>query len=436
LTAANNLPVDTPPFPLNTTFKYNPTTKQKVDRIIQTDVLVLGGGAARAMAAVATARSGCKVVLCLKGALGRSGNTIMAIATFRADGQSAYECGERKADRKYTKDIFFENIVKDGYYLSEQDLVQLYVQDAAKRIRQFLKWGRLANQRFIFMPPSVWLTSGKSVGLTYRYAVQGQSNIDLHQDIMVQELLVNDGRIVGALGLDVYSGELVAFRSKAVVLATGGYEPYSFKCSHSDMTGEGMAMAFKAGARVADMEFLLKMPGVLLSPRVHRGSILPFVLHVSGLTMPDIINIKGENIRDKISDDLWEMAQGSEWMKLIYSYFWSKEILAGYGTNRGGLFFDFSKKSKFKQLPGTIKTFIMLKLLHHNNWRFQGEDVSDLFRVARQGGRWEVGLSNQYALGGIVVDTEMSCGIPGLFAAGEVTSGLFGANRVASALEI
>ena len=76
----------------------------------------------------------------------------------------------------------------------------------------------------------------------------------------------------------------------------------------------------------------------------------------------------------------------------------------------------------------------MLKLLHHNNWRFQGEDVSDLFRVARQGGRWEVGLSNQYALGGIVVDTEMSCGIPGLFAASEVTSGLFGANRVASAL--
>ena len=227
---------------------------------------------------------------------------------------------------------------------------------------------------------------------------------------------------------------MVAFKARAVVIATGGYEPYSFKCCHSDMTGDGLAMAFRAGARLADMEFLLTMPGVLLSPIVHRGSILPFVLHVGKMIMPNITDNNGENIRKKIPDELWEMAQGSEWMKLIYSFFWTKEIMAGNGTANGRLFFDFSKISKFKQLPGGIKAFMMLKLMNRKAWRYQGEDMRDLFKEARRGGRWEVGLSNQYTLGGIVVDTEMSCGIPGLFAGGEVASGFFGANRVASAL--
>ena len=165
-------------------------TKKKVKKFIQTDVLVIGGGAAGSMAAVAAAQKGCKVSLVLKGALSRSGNTIMAIATFRTDGESAYECGEKKANRKYTKDIFFENVVKDGYYLGDQNLVQLYVQEAAKRIRQFLFWGKMANQRFMFIPPGIWLSTGRSVGLTCRYAVRENQRIELMQDVFVQELLV------------------------------------------------------------------------------------------------------------------------------------------------------------------------------------------------------------------------------------------------------
>ncbi|NNG01087.1 MAG: FAD-binding protein [Desulfobacteraceae bacterium] len=405
-----------------------------VDRVVETDVLVVGGGAAGTMAAVAAAQEGCRVAMVVKGSLGRSGNTIMAMATFRADGESAAECGEKKADPKYTKDVLFENIIKDGFYLSDQNLVRQYVADAGKRISQFLGWLRQKKQRVIFMPPGVWLTSGKAVGMACRYGVRQESNVDVHGDILIHELLEKDGRIVGALGVKIYTGELIAFKARSVVLSSGGFEPYSFKCSHSDMTGDGPAMAFRAGAELADMEFLLQMPGALLRPLVHRGSILPFVLNVGRLISPGIMNTAGEDIRKKIPPDLRDMAQGSEWMKLIYSYYWAMEISAGKATADHGLYFDFSASSRLRQSPGAIKAFILLKLLYRNRWQFQGKDIRDLFRTAKEGGRWEVGLSNQYAFGGIVVDNHMSSNLPGLYAAGEAASGVFGANRVASAL--
>lgn len=404
------------------------------DYRVKTDVLVIGAGIAGTMAAVSSSQSGCSTALVSNGSLGRSGNSIMAIAIFRVDGESAHECGERKADKKFTRQKLFENIVKDGYYLSEQDIVRQYIQDVPEQMLKFLNWGREAKQRFMFLRPASWLTTGRSIGLTCRHAIKKQSSVQLFENIMVQELLMANGRICGALGVDIYTGELVVFESKAVVLATGGYDPYSFKCSFSSMTGDGMAMALRAGASLADMEFLMLIPGVLISPRVHRSSILPFVLHIGGMIDPDITDKNNNSIRSIIPDDLYAMAQGNEWMKLIYSYFWSKELAAGNGTHKGGFYFDFSKKLGLKQIAGAVKAFVMLKTMYKKKWRFQGKDASDLYQEAKKGGRWEVGLSNQYSLGGIVVNREMECALPGLFAGGEVSSGLFGANRVASAL--
>jgi succinate dehydrogenase / fumarate reductase flavoprotein subunit len=409
-------------------------TQNMVDRLVDTDVLVIGGGGAGASAAIAARRARARVTLAVKGALGRSGNTIMASAAVGMDGESAFRLGEKKADPKFTKDVLFERIVKNAYYLSEQDLVRQYVEAASQRVHELIQFGRRAKQRFMFLPPGSWFTSGKAIGLACRQGVSETPGIDLVEDVMICELLVNEGRVVGALGVDVYTGELIAFQAKAVVLCTGGYQPFSFKCTNSGTTGDGIAMAYRAGAELADMEFLLFLPGVLLSPQFHRGSIFPFVWYMAGFARPDVVNGAGAKITDQMPPELLEMAQDSEWVKLIYTYYWGKEITAGRGTPNGGVFFDFSDLPRMKYFAGALKSLVMLKRWHRKNWRYQGEDMSDLNKMALKGIPWEVGLANEYSMGGVVVDAQMRTGVIGLFAAGEVTSGVFGANRTARAL--
>lgn len=405
-----------------------------VDRVVETHVLVVGGGGAGTNAAVAARRANTQVTLVAKGGLGRSGNTIMASAALGLDGESAYRFGEKKADRKFTKDVLFERIVKGSFYLSEQDLARQYVEEAAERVQEFIELGRRAKQRFMFLPPGSWFTSGRAIGLACRQSVLETPGIQVVEDVIICELMMKEGKVVGALGVDVYTGELIGFQAKAVVLCTGGYQPFSFKCTHSGTTGDGMAMAYRAGAMLADMEFLLFLPGVLLSPQFHRGSIFPFIWYVAGFARPEVMNGAGERMTDQMSPELLEMAEGSEWVKLVYTYYWGKEIAAGKGTANGGVHFDFSKLSRWRYLSGALKAMLMLKQWYRKNWRYQGEDMSDLNRMALKGIPWEVGLSSEYSMGGIVVDAQMWTGVPGLFAGGEVSSGVFGGGRMARAL--
>jgi succinate dehydrogenase / fumarate reductase flavoprotein subunit len=405
-----------------------------MDLVVKTDVLVVGGGGAGASAAVAARRANAEVTLAAKGGLGKSGNTIMASASVGMDGESAYRFGEKKADRKFTKDVLFERIVKGGFYLSEQDLASQYVEEAAKRVQEFIQLGRRAKQRFMFLPPGSWFTSGRAIGLACRQGVLETPGIDVVEDVIICDLIKKEDKVIGALGVNVYTGELVAFQAKAVVLCTGGYQPFSFKCTHSGTTGDGMAMAYRAGAMLADMEFLLFLPGVLLSPQFHRGSIFPFIWYVAGFARPEVMNGAGDRITDHMSPELLEMAEGSEWVKLVYTYFWGKDIAAGRGTANGGVHFDFSKLSRWRYFSGAFKAMVMLKQWYRKSWRYQGEDMSDLNKMALKGIPWEVGLSSEYSMGGIIVDAQMWTGVPGLFAGGEVTSGVFGASRMARAL--
>lgn len=93
---------------------------------------------------------------------------------------------------------------------------------------------------------------------------------------MIIGLLKNGDRVTGAVGMDLYEGCLLQFEAKEVVLGTGGYQPYSLKNTNSDMTGDGQAMAYRAGARLADMEFMLFLI-TAVEPNEMRGSILPVI---------------------------------------------------------------------------------------------------------------------------------------------------------------
>lgn len=408
---------------------------EQYDRLVETDVLVVGGAGAAATAAVAAARGGAKVAMACKGELGKSGNTIMAGAGISMDGVSAKQYGEENANTSKTKDSMFEEIVKESFYLSEQDVVQQYVDYCGRAVHEIVEWGRKLNQIFYFTGED-YFTSGKALGMACKQGVKETPGIDVLNDVMIQELLTADGKIAGAMGVDVYTGEIIAIRCKAVILGTGGYQPFSFKCTVSDMTGDGMAMAYRAGAELADMEFLLLTPGILASPRIHRGSIFAgflFLIWSGDEVWPEVYNMKGEKVESKIPEKLLQIARDGELVKLIYNYYWGKEISEGRASQKGGLFFNFAKMTKEDFDKGAEKFHLLMKTWYGKEWHYQGGDFTDLKMMMEQGKPWELGISNEYAMGGIVVDAEMRTRVPGLLAAGEVTSGVFGADRVADA---
>lgn len=409
------------------------SVQKLVDRVVETDVLVVGGSGAGAKAAVAAARGGAKVTLAVKGQVGKSGNAIMAGASIAMDGASAYHDYDiKEADPDFDKDMLFEEVVKQSFYLSDQNVVEQFVEDSPARVYEIVEWGKRAGQRFDFFPPSGWMTSGRAIGLACRQGVRETEGIDVLEDVMIVDVLLNDGRVVGALGVDIYSGDLIAFKSKAVVLATGGYQPFSFKCTVSDMTGDGMAIAYRAGAKLADMEYLLYIPGVALSPMNHRGSIFPFLWYLLGVT-PAFKNSDGVPITDHIPPEVQSIAEGTELVKLIYLYYWGKEVANGKGSPNGGIYYDHSEVTPEVFKAGFEKFKDIVGIYYRENF-YQGDDFSDYFQMAQEGQLWEVGMSNEYSMGGIVVDEKMATGVPGLFAGGEVTSGVFGAMRVADGL--
>jgi len=407
-------------------------TDSRINKIIETDILVIGGSGAGTMASITAAEKGAKVLLAVKGKLGKSGNAIMAGAGFSMDGETAYyKYGIKEADPKDTKEALFERIVKQSFYLSDQNMVEQFVDDCGDCVYKLNQWIEKAGYKTVFFPSEGYITSGKAVAAGCRQGVSETGGIDVIEDFMAVDILMEDGKAVGAIGIDIYSGDIIEIKAKAVILATGGYQPYSFKCTVSDMTGDGMAMAYRAGVKLADMEFLLYIPAVALSPAVYKGSIYPF-LH-SNMYMPIVRNGRGESVLDTIPEELIKMAKESEMGKLIFTYYYGKHITEGKGTPNGGVYFDYSN-IPFDVYEKAMKEYSPMMNMWYGNGFYQGNNL-DIFALnIKKKIPWEVGLGAEYSMGGIEVDEKMYTGVPGLYAAGETTSGVFGAMRVADGL--
>lgn len=396
-----------------------------IDRLIETDILVAGGSGAAVTAAVAAAQRGLNVTMLSKGKIGNSGNLLMAGGGFGIDGYSArHELG-LEADERFTKADMLDCLMKEGFYLNDQDLAELYVKEGPAAAGQFMEWAEKGGQHCLFLPNGTWIASGRAFARVLEQGMREHPEIHRMEDCTIIEVLTNRGRVTGALALDIYRGEILLIRAKAVILATGGYQPFHVNNTVSDMTGDGQAIACRAGAELVDMEFVLGMP-TALEPTEMRGSIYPFVFEFN---LPELrYRLLDREHKPLELPPEAERFRGQKLSKLVNSYIFAQAQKQGALTDRGGLYLDYSQNSPEVRRE-SLERFTQRFSAWHRKGYYNGESLAGVEEAILSGNVLEVTLGYEYSMGGIQVDADMRTSVAGLFAAGEVTGGAFGACR-------
>lgn len=397
---------------------------------ITADILVIGGGGAACTAAVAAARNGASVVLVSKGKVGNSGNTIMIGGSYGMDGQSAAEYGISGADPSFTREDMFRAIVNDGFNLSDQKIVEQFVTDSPRIVYEVKQWGEELGEKFEFYAPGNWDVGGRSMGRALMNGIKKTPGITIYDDMMVTDLLKNGNKVTGALAIDMYNGKLLQFEGKATILCTGGFQPYTLKSTNTDSTGDGQAMAYRAGAKLADMEFMLFMV-TAIEPNEIKGSILPALCTFRAAFDYDPVDRNGTKI--EVPDKVREMESVSEMCKVLDMYYYGKALNEGRATKHGGFYFDFSRFTD-AEIDAMFDAVVDHFEGFYRHGYYHGEDILAYRDLIKRNRRIEVGFGGEYSVGGIRIDENMYTGVPGLYAAGEVGCGAFGANRVADAV--
>ena len=386
---------------------------------IMTDVLVIGGGGAAFRAAIAAREQGADCLLVSKGPLARCGATPMAGADYTVDGATLHRLGFPGAPQD-SPEQFYNDIVHQGFFLNNQKLLQQYVTNAPARLEELLAWGvkpRKTEERAIY-------TTGLELMDVLLRRAQGLG-VRFFSDVMMLDLVVRDGQVIGAVGLEVKSGKIMSISAKAVVLATGGWHKAWWPTTGSrDLSGDGMAMALRAGASLGNMEFVTFACPILLSPPHCQGSLATYIMILAAGGR--LTNALGDEYLHKYDPFTVERGSYMEWNKLFLSLTADIEVRAGKGSPSGGVYYD-RGSVPWEQFEAAVTGSMP-------RWKYKALDLSALAEVLKQGGSLEVGGVAEYFEGGIVIDETFSSEIPGLFAAGECSLGPWGANRVCSAI--
>ena len=398
------------------------------ERVIETDVLAIGGSGAGITAAIYASRNGAKAALVSKGKIGVSGNAIMAGGGFGVDGESGKNILHLDyADPSFTKERLFDCIVKESFYLSDQNMVREYVDDGPVVMKDYLEWAKRSGQDFFCCPPANWIASGLSFTKALSHGLKETPDIVCLEDVMIAEILTDGQKVCGAVGVDIYSGEVILFKAKAVVIGTGGYMPFSMNNTVTDMTGDGPGMAYRAGARLTDMEFILSFPTAVV-PKEMRGSIYPYVFEYNMRSLKYTIRDKNGNPLP-IPESVIKLSRGGKLSKLVTSYYFGYAADSGLAGPNGGFFYDYSDNSK-EVKDENFKIFYDRFDRWHKHGYYKGESLAEVERMIYNNEPLEVGIGAEYCMGGVEVDERMRTCVDGLYVAGEASSGVFGACRV------
>ncbi|HKA23898.1 MAG TPA: fumarate reductase/succinate dehydrogenase flavoprotein subunit [Candidatus Eisenbacteria bacterium] len=406
------------------------------------DVLVIGAGGAGLRAAIEASAQGARVGLVCKSLLGKA-HTVMAeggiaAALAHVDPQDGWQ-------------THFKDTMKGGSFLNHWRMAQLHAQEAPDRVRELEQWGalfdrttdgRILQRAFGGHTWKRLAHVGDRTGLEMIRTLQDRGvhqGLDVYMECTVSRLLTDGGKIAGAFAYWRESGRFVVFRAKAVVVATGGVgKAFPVTSNSWEYTGDGHALSLIAGAELIDMEFVQFHPTGMVWP--------PGVM---GLLVTEGVRGEGGILRNKDGERfMWkylpearrhEYAETEEeardWVEAAVAGRQTKsrrppelstrdnvsraiytEVKEGRGTPHGGCFLDISylpADRVMKKLPSMYHQFLELA------------DVD----ITKE--RMEVGPTMHYIMGGVRVDPDSGQStLPGLFAAGEASGGMHGANRL------
>ncbi|HEY7223117.1 MAG TPA: fumarate reductase/succinate dehydrogenase flavoprotein subunit [Micromonosporaceae bacterium] len=415
------------------------------------DVVVLGAGGSGLRAAIEARLAGKRTAIISKSLFGKA-HTVMA------EGGAAAAMGNVNPADNWM--VHFRDTMRGGKFLNNYRMAELHAKEAPDRVWELetygalfdrTKDGKISQRNFGGHEYPRLAHVGDRTGLELIRTLQ-QKIVSLQQEdkiahgdyearlrvfaeTTITDLLLMDGRVAGAIGYYRESGKLVLFEAPAIVLATGGVgKSYKVTSNSWEYTGDGHALALRAGATLINMEFLQFHPTGMIWPPSVRGILVTESVRGDGGVLrntegrrfmfdyvPDVFRHQYAETEEEA--DRWyndqannrrppELLPRDEVARAI-----NNEVKSGRGTPAGGVYLDVSSR-----LPADV---ILKKLpsMYH-----QFKELADV-DITKQ--PMEVGPTCHYVMGGVEVDADTASTIvPGLFAAGEVSGGMHGSNRL------
>ena len=406
------------------------------------DVLVVGAGGAGLRAAIEAHAQGAKVGLVCKSLLGKA-HTVMA------EGGVAASLGN--VDPEDNWKTHFRDTMVGGKLLNNPRMAELHAKESPDRVRELEYWGavfdrtrdgRISQRAFGGHTHKRLAHIGDRTGLEMIRTLQDRAvaiGIDVFMECTITRLITGAHGVAGAFGYWRTTGKPVLFPAKAVVLATGGIgKAYTVTSNSWEYSGDGQALAYEAGAELIDMEFVQFHPTGMVWPPGVKGLLVTEAVRGEGGILR---NKDGERFmwkylpEDRRNEYAATDEEAKRWVdaasqgrsvdarrppelstrdnvsRAIYT-----EVREGRGTPHGGVFLDISylpAEHVRAKLPSMYDQF------------------KELADVDITKGPMEVGPTTHYVMGGIRVDADTGAStVPGLFAAGEVSGGMHGANRL------
>jgi fumarate reductase (CoM/CoB) subunit A len=377
----------------------------------QTDVLVIGSGGAGCRAAIEARKHGRDVIIVSKGLSFKSGCTTLA--------EGGYNAAFAYVDEKDSTEAHFQDTLKGGGYLNDKKLAQILVEEAPARLNELEGFGALFDRQ-----ESGLLNQRPFGGQTYRRTCfQGdrtghemmtalkeeviRQDIQTVEEVMITSLLWDEeGRVAGACGFSLPNTDLMVFEASSTILATGGAGwLYPVTSNALQKTGDGYALAYRAGADLLDLEQVQFHPTGMLYPDSRRGVLVTEAVRGEG---GHLINSRGERFMTNY-DSRGELATRDVVARSIYN-----EIREGRGTERGGVYLDVT------HLPAELIEEKLETML------FQFLDVGLDIRKEPM----EVAPTAHHFMGGSLITPRCETTVINLYAAGEAAGGVHGANRL------
>jgi succinate dehydrogenase / fumarate reductase flavoprotein subunit len=405
---------------------------------IEHDVLVIGAGGAGLRAAIECSAQKLSTGVISKSLLGKA-HTVMA------EGGMAAAMGN--VDARDNWKVHFRDTMRGGKFLNVWRMAELHAKQAPDRVRELEEWGAvfdrtkdgLISQRNFGGHRYPRLAHvGDRTGLELIRSLQDHGihqGIDFHMECTALELLKDGDRIAGVLAYWRETGRFVVFKCKAAILATGGGgKAWKITSNSWEYTGDGLAMAYEAGAELMDMEFTQFHPTGMVWPPSVRGTLVTEGVRGDGGILK---NSKGERfmfnyIPEKFAAETADTVdEANRWLagdktarrppelltrdEVARSI--NAEVKAGRGSPHGGVFLDIASR-----VPADVIKRKLPSMYH------QFKELAEVDITAEP---MEVGPTLHYFMGGVRVDADSQMStVPGLFAAGECGAGLHGANRL------